>query len=122
MIVLTVDQIIGCHREVIASIGGDGRIISEANLHELVFRANLEEDAIRRAAHVLYSLTAYPAFRERNEETGLALADEILRSRGYSLDKGGIEGLSRLAGGVKDFSADLPDIEAWLFSHVREGP
>ena len=120
MKVLTVDRIIGCHRDHIARCGGDGRIISEANLHELVFRANLVKDPIIRASLVLYSLVAYPAFREGNEAAGLALAEAILEEEGYSLDPAGLSGLSRLADGVREFSADLPDIEAWLSNQVRK--
>ena len=119
---LSVDQIITLHRGIIARDGGDNRIISEANLLQLVFRANSEEDPLRKAALILYSLVAYPSFREGNTGTGIALAGIVLKEHGYSLGPDAGEELVQLAAGVAAFDADLPDIETWFDSHARKQP
>ena len=51
---LAVDQIIALHGEIIARDGGDGRLLSEGNLHQLVFRANLIPEPVPRAAFTFY--------------------------------------------------------------------
>ena len=117
---LTVDRIIAVHAAVIARDGGDNRIISEANLHELVFRANLLPDPIPRAALTLFSLVAYPAFREGNERIAQELAVRILEEGGYGVSIGNRGELSRLAEGVTAFTVEPEDIEAWFAAHARK--
>ena len=68
------------------------RIISEANLHQMVFRANLIPECVPRAAFIFYSLCAFPAFREGNFRTALAVTERVLETGGYRItgDKAGI--------------------------------
>jgi len=116
---LSVDRIIALHAAIITRDGGDSRIISEANLHQLVFRANLISDPLPRAALALYSLAAYPAFREGNIRAAQELAEEILTDGGYALDTGDEEPFGRLAEGVVAFTVEPEEIESWLAAHAR---
>ncbi|MCK9579575.1 MAG: hypothetical protein M0Q92_03880 [Methanoregula sp.] len=117
---LTVDRIIAVHAEVIARDGGDSRIISEANLHELVFRVNLLTDPIPRAALTLFSLVAYPAFREGNERIAQELAARILEEGRYVISIENSGELSRLAEGITAFTVEPEDIEAWFAAHAKK--
>ncbi len=117
---LSVDQVIALHAAIIARDGGDGRIISEANLHELVFRANLTPDPVDRAALVLWSLVAYPAFREGNCRTAEKLAIGILAQEGYRIPGGDRAGLGDLARGIDTFVVEPEDITAWLTTHAKK--
>jgi len=85
MTALTVNQIIKIHAGVIAHDGGDSRILSEAALHQMVFYANCITDIYRRAAFTLYSLCAYPPFREGNEQTAQVVMEQILLEGGLRL-------------------------------------
>lgn len=115
---LDVPGILALHEGIIAREGGDGRILSEANIHQLVFHANLETDPLRRAALAFYILVAYPAFRQANESTACALAKKILHNGGYTLDPAGREALAGLAAGITAFEAGHEDIVAWFASHA----
>lgn len=117
---LSVDQIIALHAAIIARDGGDGRIISEANLHELVFRANLTLNPVDRAALAFWSLVAYPAFREGNCRTARDLAIAILAQEGYHIAGEDAAGLEHLARGIDTFVAEPEDITAWLLAHARK--
>ena len=117
---LAVERIIAVHAAIIARDGGDSRIISEANLHQLVFRANLIPDPIPRAALLFYTLAAYPAFREGNKRTAQELAEEILAEGGYSLDTADEEPFARLAEGIAAFTVEPEDIDSYLAAHARK--
>lgn len=117
---LTVDRIIAVHAAIIGRDGGDSRIISEANLHQMVFRVNLLSDPFRRAALALYSLAAYPTFREGNIQTGEELAEVILKDGGCTLDPVDRESYRQLAEGVVSFTVEVEEIEAWLRTHARK--
>jgi prophage maintenance system killer protein len=117
---LVVDQIIAVHASVIARDGGDNRLLSEGNLHQLVFRANLISDTIPRAAFVLYSLVAYPAFREGNKRAAQELTIRILAEDGYTMDSADETQICRLGEGILAFTTELQDIEDWLKSHTRK--
>jgi hypothetical protein len=77
---LTVEQVETIRTRIIVEEKGDCRILSEANLHQLVFRANLIPECVPRAAFIFYSLCAYPAFREGNSGTALAVTEQVLAS------------------------------------------
>ena len=115
---LSVDQVIALHAAIIARDGGDGRIISEANLHELVFRANLTPDPVDRAALALWSLVAYPAFREGNCRTAQKLAIGILAQEGYRIAGEDAAELEHLVRGIATFVTEPEDITAWLKTHA----
>jgi hypothetical protein len=117
---LFVDQIIALHASIIARDGGDDRLLSEGNLHQLVFRANLIHDTIPRAAFAMYSLVAYPAFRAGNERVAQKMAIWILADGRYTMDAADETYLCRLGEGVLAFTTELQDIEDWLKSHTRE--
>lgn len=115
---LTVDRIIAVHAGITARTGGDARIISEAGLHQLVFSANIREDPRMRSAFVIYSLVAYPVFREANVEVAHALALEILDHGGYAIGPADRDGLAGLARSIAAFETELTDIEAWFSAHA----
>lgn len=117
---LAVDRIIFLHRAIIERNGGDGRLLSEGNLHQLVFRANLIPGPIPRAAFAFYSLIAYPAFREGNEQTARELADHILDDGGLYIDPDDDEILTRLGEGIIAFTVEPEDTEAWFRAHVKK--
>ena len=114
------ERIIAIHHELVAPAGGDLRIISEANLYQLVFQANLVGDTISRAAFVFYTLIAYPAFREGNRVTAAKLAERILAEDNYSMDPADREEFSRLEAGINAVTAEPEDIEAWFRAHERQ--
>lgn len=115
---LTVERIIAVHADITARSRGDARIISEAGLHQLAFSANIREEPPRRAAFVLFSLVAYPVFREGNEDVAHALALEILRDGGYGISPADRDGLAGLSRSIAAFETELPDTEAWFSSHA----
>jgi prophage maintenance system killer protein len=117
---LLVDQIITLHKIIITRDGGDGRLLSEGNLHQLVFRANLIPGTLPRAAFVFYSLVAYPAFREGNKRTARELAGRILADEGYRIGQADETQICQLAEGILAFTKELQDIEAWLADHAHK--
>jgi prophage maintenance system killer protein len=110
---LTVEQIVAIHAGIMTRDGGDARVLSEGNLHQLVFRANLLPDPITRAASALYSLCAYPAFRDGNKRTAQALSERILAEGGFSLP-GDDPRCFALMQGVIDFTVEIEEIEQYL--------
>jgi hypothetical protein len=116
---LAVDQIITLHSAIIARDGVDGRLLSEGNLHQLVFRANLIPDPVQRAAFAFYALIAYPAFREGNEAVARELAARILAGRGYRWNPDDNGDLALLAEGILAFTVELEDAGEWFRTHAR---
>lgn len=98
---------------------GDHRILSEPGLEELVFRANLVPDAIQKAALVLYSLRAYPVFREGNNETAIDLCAQVLAADSIRIS-GEIKELAELADGVDSFTVEPEDIGNWLMQNTEK--
>jgi hypothetical protein len=117
---LGVEQIIALHTTIIARDGGDSRLLSEGNLHQLVFRANLIPESVPRAAFAFYSLVAYPAFREGNETIARELAAGILAEGGYCMDRADELHIGHLAKGILSFTTEPEDIEAWLAVHIHK--
>jgi prophage maintenance system killer protein len=117
---IRVDQVIAVHAAIIEREGGDNRLLSEGNLHQMVFRANLIHDAVPRAAFVLYSTVAYPAFREGNSRLARKLATQILADGGYGIDPADEEQIDRLEEGILSFTTELQDIGDWLTRHARK--
>jgi hypothetical protein len=118
---ITLETIIAAHDEVMAADGGDVRVLSEGNLHQLIFRANLAVDPCGRAAVVFYSLCAFPPFREGNRRTAARLAETILAAGG----SGGrlpCEDLRSLVQGIDAFTVETEDVEQVLRRCMRPGP
>lgn len=118
MTVLTVDQIIQIHAGVIAHDGGDSRILSEAALHQMVFYANGITDSYRRAAFALYSLCAYPPFREGNEQTARVVMEQILLEGGLHLPSDA-NCIVPLIAGIAAYSVEPEEIELVLRAHAQ---
>jgi prophage maintenance system killer protein len=116
---LTVGQIVAIHDETLIYSGGDCRVLYEANLHQLVFRANLITECEPRAAFVFYSLCAYPAFREGNFGTALAVTEQVLSAGGYRIPEKKTD-LMALAEGILAFTTEPEEIEQWLRDNVLE--
>jgi len=91
------------HRRIIEEGKGDNRIISEANLHAFIF----------------YSLCAYPAFRQGNFRTALALTERVLETEGYRIT-GDKAGLNALAEGIRGFITEPEEIEQWLNNNIQK--
>jgi prophage maintenance system killer protein len=115
---LTVEQVIAFHKQVIGIDGGDDRLFSEASLHQMVFLANRMDDVHTRAALALYSLVAYPAFRDGNGRTAQLVAEMILFNNGYTLE-GGDDDMTALVHGIELFTVEQADVEEWLRSHAQ---
>jgi prophage maintenance system killer protein len=110
---LRIEQIIAIHRHVIDRDGGDSRIISEANLLQLVFLVNATPDSHRKAALAVYLLSAFPSFREGNRRTACSVAQAILAEDGYRiLDI--VTAMVPLFEGIASFTVEPEDIERWL--------
>jgi death-on-curing family protein len=118
---LTLEQVIACHKMVINTDGGDDRLLSEANLHQMVFLANRIDDGYRRAALVFFSLIAYPAFCQGNSHTAQLVAEMILNHNGYTLGNDTIE-MTGLVQGIALFTVEQGDVEEWLRSHALKQP
>jgi prophage maintenance system killer protein len=116
---LTVEQVIAIHTRIIGRDGGDSRIISEANLHQMVFRANLIPECVPRAAFTFYSLCAYPAFREGNSGTALTVTEQVLASGGYRIT-GETTGIMALADGILAFTAEPEEVEDWFCNNSEK--
>jgi prophage maintenance system killer protein len=107
------------HARIMEESHGDGRVLSEANLLQAVFNANLVQDCVLRAAFIFYSLCAYPAFREGNSITALKVTEEVLASGGYRITGENARILS-LADGILAFTAEPEEIENWLRDNTRK--
>jgi len=115
---LTVDQIIEIHAGVIAQDGGDERVLSEAALHQMVFLANRIPDVYRRAAFALYSLCAYPPFRDGNERTAQSVAELVLGQENLHITPGDDCTLPLIAG-IAAYTVEPEDIERVLRDHAH---
>ena len=107
---VSLELITSLHGKVLAGTQADLRIISEGNLHQLVFQANLTDDPFSRAAIAFWSLCAYPAFREGNRRTAYRLAEEILLSGGCTVDLPCSE-IRALINGIDAFTVETEDVE-----------
>ena len=116
---LTVELVEAIHTRVMTEEKGDCRILSEANLHQMVFHANLIPDCVPRAAFIFYFLCAYPAFREGNSRNALAVTEQVLLSGGYKIT-GKRAGIMALAAGVDAFAIEPQEIEQWLCNNIQE--
>ncbi|MGB7788397.1 Fic family protein [Methanoregula sp.] len=116
---LTIDDIIGIHSRLIAQVGGDARVLSEAGLHQIVFHVNLSADVFHKAAFVLFSFSAYPPFREGNVQTALCIIKKILDAEDYRIEFGDKE-LADLVKGVESFSLDIEDLEDQIRKYAQK--
>jgi prophage maintenance system killer protein len=116
---LRVEQVEAVHRRIIEERNGDSRIISEANLHQMVFSANLIREVVPRGAFIFYSLCAYPAFRQGNFRTALALTERVLKAEGYRIT-GDMAGIIALAEGIRGFTTEPEEIEHWLSNNIEK--
>ncbi|WP_321504920.1 Fic family protein [uncultured Methanoregula sp.] len=110
---LTLEEILAIHAGIMAQDGGDTRVLSEGNLHQTIFRANLPEDPFARAATAFYSLAAYPAFRDGNKRTAQAVAEKILAGEGYTLPDND-PGWGTMSRGIMDFTVEIGEIEEYF--------
>jgi hypothetical protein len=115
---LTVGQVDAIHNRIMMANKGDCRILSEATLFQLVFRANLIPECLPRAVFIFYSLCAYPAFREGNIGTALAVTEQVLASGGYRIT-GEKAGIIALAEGICAFTTEPEEIEQWLGNNTQ---
>ena len=116
---LTVEQVIAFHKQVMKTYGGDDRLLSEANLHQIFFSVNRIESVQKRAALAFFSLVAYPAFRDGNSCTAVLVAEMILFNNGYTLE-GGDDEMTTLVQGILSFTVEQEDVEEWLRSHYKK--
>jgi prophage maintenance system killer protein len=116
---LRVEQVEAVHRRIIEERKGDSRIISEANLHQMVFSANLIREVVPRGAFIFYSLCAYPAFRQGNFRTALALTERVLKAEGYRIT-GDMAGIIALAEGIRGFTTEPEEIEQWFCNNIEK--
>jgi hypothetical protein len=116
---LSVEGIILTHDRIVAENRGDRRILSEANILQLVFRANLIPELVPRAAFIFYSLCAFPAFREENTGTALAVTEQVLAYGGYQIT-GEKSRILLLVEGILTFTTEPEDIELWLYNNIQK--
>jgi prophage maintenance system killer protein len=112
---ITLETITAMHDRVLAADGGDRRIVSEGNLHQIVFQANLAVHQVPRAARVFWSLCAYPPFREGNRRTAHRLAEGILSHEGSPVVLP-CEEIHALIRGIDAFTIEIDDVER-AFGH-----
>ena len=119
MDMLTVEQVIAFHKQVMKTVGGDDRLLSEANLHQIVFSVNRIESVLKRAALAFFSLCAYPAFRDGNSCTARLVAEMILFNNGYKPEDNDAD-MTALVQGILSFTIEQEDVEEWLRSHYKK--
>jgi len=117
---LTVEQVLAIHAGIMMRDGGDNRVLSEANLHQVIFQANLLADPPARAATAIYMLCAYPAFREGNKRTAQTVAERVLAEGGFSLP-GNDPRCFALMQGVMDFTVEIDEIEQYIRNSTGTG-
>ena len=83
------------------------------------FRANLIREVVPRGAFIFYSLCAFPAFREGNFRTALALTERVLETEGYRIT-GDKAGINALAEGIRGFITEPEEIEQWLNNNIQK--
>ncbi len=107
---ITLDTITELHTRILATEGGDSRVVSEGNLLQIVFQANLTKDPVSRAVSIFWSLCAYPVFREGNRRTAYRLAETILSEAGLlaTLPCGEARALIQ---GIEMFTVEPDDVE-----------
>jgi death-on-curing family protein len=116
---LTIGQVITVHEQVMKTDGGDTRLHSEANLHQMVFLANRIEGVFQRAALAFFTLIAYPVFRDGNSHTARLVAEMILSENGYTPENRENE-MTDLVKGIASFTVEQADVEEWLRSHFKK--
>ena len=115
---LAVDLITRIHAGVIAQDDEDARVLSEAALHQMIFLANIIPDVYRRAAFVLYSLCAYPPFRDGNERTAQSVAELVLGQENLHITQGD-DCIIPLIAGIAASTVEPEDIERVLRDHAH---
>ena len=116
---LTVEWVLVIHDRVMARENGDTRLLSEGGIHQMIFRANLIPEVFSRAAFVLYSLVAYPVFREGNNRTALEVARQVLAWEWYQLEPEHPR-TQAFTEGILAFTVVPEDIEEWLRRNVKK--
>jgi len=114
---ITVEDIIKVHDLVTEGTADDTRLTSEAGLHEIVFLASRIEDPHLQAACIIFSICAYPPFRDGNKRTAIRIADDILSAAGLCR-KAGDDEIFDLMRGVAAFTVEQDDIKTWLREHT----
>ena len=115
----TFEKVMDIHRAVMEKSGGDLRLLSEANLHELVFRVNCTGNTLAKASGAAFLVAAFPPFRDGNKRTARGIMDFILSRDGYVI-VGSEEELSALISGVVSFAVEQEDIDAWLSTNAQK--
>jgi prophage maintenance system killer protein len=116
---LTVGQVELIHNRIMREERGDSRVLSEANLLETVFRADLIPECLPRAAFIFFSLCAYPAFRAGNAGTALAVTEWVLASGGYRIT-GEKTGIMALAEGILAFTTEPEEVDQWIRNNTQK--
>jgi prophage maintenance system killer protein len=116
---LTFEQVVAIHSRIIEEYKGDCRLLAEANLHEMIFHANIIPACVPRAAFIFWYLCAYPSFREGNSETAFVMAAWVLACGGYRIT-GEKAGIMALADGIPAFTTEPEEIEQWLCDNIRK--
>jgi prophage maintenance system killer protein len=115
---LTVEQVVAIHSRIVEEHKDDCRLLSEANLHEMIFHTNIIPACVPRAAFVFWYLCAYPSFWEGNSETAFVMAGQVLACGGYRIT-GQKAGIMALADGIPAFTTEREEIEQWLCDNIR---
>ncbi len=85
---LTTADLIGIHKQLIATFGGDAATRDRGALKAALFRPQTGEyaDIIEEAAALMESLTVHRPFAEGNMRTAFAATDVFLRMNGHRFD------------------------------------
>ncbi len=116
---LTVNKIIEIHNEIIKEYGGTRGLRDEGTLELLVYKANRENTAFRRAALILYTIAAQHPFFDGNKRTALVTAEKVLDDEGYYLDAEAEEKVG-LMQNIAEYKNSTKTIEKWIKDKARE--
>ena len=115
----TVSKIIEIHDEIIKEYGGTRGLRDEGTLELLVYKANRENTAFRRAALILYTIAAQHPFFDGNKRTALVTAEKVLDDEGYYLDAEAEEKVG-LMQNIAEYKNSTKTIEKWIKEKARE--
>ncbi len=116
---LTVNKIIEIHDEIIKEYGGTRGLRDEGTLELLVYKANRENTAFRRAALILHMIAARHPFFDGNKRTALVTAEKVLDDEGYYLDAEAEEKVG-LMQNIAEYKNSTKTIEKWIKDKARK--
>ena len=117
---LKTKDIITLHDTLIEKYGGTNGTMIEATIDHLIqYKLSPLKTVFANAAIALHTITTAHAFFDGNKRTAFALADVILRNRGYKIvaDKNTTK---KMLITVAEYKMSVDEIEEWIRRNTAE--